>query len=50
MQYGHNEILESLDLEPGKYDLKYGYHLLSELDEEFPRFYSKHCQFSLPEA
>lgn len=44
---GQNEIIESLDLSPGHYRLRYGYYLWGELEQEFPPFYSKECSIEI---
>lgn len=45
IQQGLNEISLSPKLEPGNYQLTYGFYLRSKLSGEFPPFYSKECQF-----
>ena len=42
---GANEIVEAVRLEPGEYYRSYGYFLWSELDKEYPPYYSRTCRF-----
>lgn len=47
LKHGENNIVVDIPLENGMYELRYGYYLLSELNKEYPHFYSKQCAFSV---
>lgn len=40
---GSNSVTSTVNLDPGTYEISYGYYLKSKLVGEFPPFYSKTC-------
>jgi hypothetical protein len=40
---GSNSVTSTVNLDPGTYEISYGYYLKNQLTGEFPPFYSKNC-------
>ena len=50
LQQGENEVSLGPKLEPGRYQLTYGFYLRNKLSGKFPPFYSRECVFVVKSA
>lgn len=44
---GHNKLTFNAEIPAGTYYMEYGYYVRSELNQEFPNYYSHKCNFSI---
>ncbi|AHL36948.1 hypothetical protein CD58_29155 [Pseudomonas brassicacearum] len=48
LRSGPNSVTSTVNLDPGTYEITYGYYLKNKLAGEFPPFYSKTCTVRVP--
>lgn len=47
---GLNQLSLTVDLQPADYELEYGFYLRAELNEEFPKYYRRNCDFAIAQS